>query len=83
MGTEQTTTIQIGEQMTRKDFELIARTLLSVRPLLPRGKAYPQWRETVQVFSSELASTNPQFDKSRFETACGLDDTPPPPKPRR
>lgn len=51
--------------MTRKDFELIARTI----KLLPDG---PARRETARLFADALTNTNPRFNRLRFLHACGL-----------
>lgn len=65
--------------MTRKDFQLIADTILeqkrdieaqatSVHP----GAELKQLRETANNFAKSLSRTNPRFDSERFVTACGF-----------
>jgi hypothetical protein len=54
--------------MTRKDFELIARTISAFcdgRPDVPRD-------ELAMAFGHELAETNPRFNLERFLRSCGL-----------
>lgn len=56
--------------MTKKDFELIARTIRS----FDKG-----WHSLVhQEFSAAMADalrhTNPNFDRERFLKACGFDE---------
>lgn len=59
--------------MSRKDFELIARTLREVRP---DEKGLPArlelWRETVEAFAKALPAVNARFNADRFKRACGL-----------
>lgn len=52
--------------MTKKDFELIARTInmCLVQKASPKGVAY--------AFSEALAKENPKFDTNRFLIACGF-----------
>ena len=66
--------------MTRKDFVLIAATLLSERPDIEgydslndweRG-ASDEWHTVCLAFAKALATTNPQFDRARFLIACGM-----------
>lgn len=58
--------------MTRKDFVLIAGSLLKAKPLGYGRDAYDQWAATVETLANTLASTNPLFDRARFLTAAGL-----------
>lgn len=52
--------------MTRKDYELIARTL----------KAYGNGGESVEdiakLLAHNLSLENPRFDRERFLEACGV-----------
>lgn len=57
-------------QMTRKDFELIART---IRELPLDHIASEQRRLIAYSFAGHLAATNDQFDKDRFIAACERD----------
>lgn len=58
--------------MSKKDFELIARVLDGQRA---RSNTSELWRldETARAFASELASTNPRFDRAHFLRACGVE----------
>lgn len=58
--------------MTRKDYELIARVL---RDKHERWDATGQMavRAIAEAFATELATTNPRFDRARFLKACGVD----------
>lgn len=72
--------------MTRKDFELIAWALLDARAaaLLDAQAAVTSsdaemTRERLsaidtvaELIASELAKTNPRFDRERFLAACGV-----------
>lgn len=58
--------------MTKKDFELIAR---SVRHAREYAAAHPEQNADVgltiaHTLAHELASTNPRFDRGRFLAAC-------------
>jgi hypothetical protein len=57
--------------MTRKDYELIARSIRVDRELLgDMGKA---GADTIAVgLSYQLAAMNPRFDRARFLEACGV-----------
>lgn len=59
--------------MTRKDFELIAKTMRDVLPPKKGSESldfYRTHRLIVNEFAHVLASTNPRFDRERFEHAC-------------
>lgn len=62
--------------MTRKHFELIARTLRNLRPV-PGFDGYTavlrQWEKAVFTFTDMCAASNPRFNRSRFLEACGVD----------
>lgn len=51
--------------MTRRDFELIARVLDQTRNIEETSR-----RLYVEAFANALASTNPRFDRTRFERAA-------------
>ena len=57
--------------MTRKDFELIARSIYVDRDFLKTDEE----KKTADIISLGLAdqfiAINPRFDKSRFLEACG------------
>lgn len=64
---------------TRRDFEFIASTLLSVRDntlgqtRVEADAARVQWERTVARFASELGETNNGFKRERFLRACGVE----------
>lgn len=51
--------------MTRKDFELIARTVRNLHGISEDTRRNIAWQ-----FANDLSETNPQFDKARFVAAC-------------
>lgn len=57
--------------MTRKDYELIARSIY-----VDRGVVEPEQRKVVDYVAKGLAEQfskmNPRFDSQRFLDACGL-----------
>ena len=53
--------------MTRKDFQLIA-DVLKASGTSPMNRCVVQ--ELAVTFASELAKTNPRFNKQRFIEAC-------------
>ena len=53
--------------MTRRDFELIAQAIQTFRPTSPLTR-----KALAAHFASFLATTNPRFDRAKFEKACGL-----------
>lgn len=59
--------------MTKRDFELIARTFHAQRirfMMMPEKQAAID--ELAEVFAHELENTNPRFDRERFLKACGV-----------
>jgi hypothetical protein len=60
--------------MTKRDFELIARTLRELAPDRAQGRAInrAQWTDTVHAMASALSESHPRFDRARFLSACGL-----------
>lgn len=55
--------------MTRKDFELIARTIKRLAGERNGGQS----KETVaEAFADALTGTNAGFDRARFLKACGV-----------
>lgn len=58
--------------MTRKDFELIARTILDL-PTMTQGEISPILRiSAARQFAHALRRTNARFDEERFLKTCGL-----------
>jgi hypothetical protein len=55
--------------MTRKDFELIARSVRETRAR-STGAEQAVLDRLVFALASELKSTNPRFDAYRFSCAC-------------
>ena len=59
--------------MTRKDFDLIAETLLNSKPAVKSGlDMLEQWQWTVEMFANRLTTTNTNFNRDKFKKACGL-----------
>lgn len=59
--------------MTRKDYNLLAEALASVRPgttTLEAAESITQWNECVIAVSRALNSDNGRFDRERFIEAC-------------
>jgi len=57
-----------GKQMTRKDFQLIADVLKNADEVADQQSI----EAMAEMFADELATTNPNFDRARFLTACGV-----------
>jgi hypothetical protein len=60
--------------MTKKDFELIAATIIAVRPRAAFEGSEQQslTLDTLsELFADKLAATNERFDRARFLKACG------------
>jgi hypothetical protein len=61
--------------MTRKDFQLIADVMAQFTTALPngeKGKVMVSPALIAGELASALATTNPNFDRARFLTACGV-----------
>lgn len=65
--------------MTKKDYELIAKTLNHAREY--EGNAPDDKKIIITLLdvladdlSEELAEDNPRFDRNRFLKACGVDE---------
>ena len=61
--------------MTRKDYELIARTLREVRNELltePPQSGAAVVAVVARALGADLLNTNPRFDLSRFLRTCGI-----------
>lgn len=62
--------------MTRKDFELIARTIAALHDEMSALEYEPVGTGTVRLaalkLAEALATTNPRFDRARFLSACGV-----------
>jgi len=58
---------KVKHTMTRKDFQLIA-DVLKASSTSPMNRCVVQ--ELAVTFASELAKTNPRFNKQRFIEAC-------------
>lgn len=60
--------------MTKKDYELIAKTLNG--SLLMYGHAtdsyFEQFQVTVRHMAKALEQSNPRFNKTKFYDACGI-----------
>ena len=58
--------------LQHRHFAFIAHVLKQCDPKGNEGPAVrDQWLATVSAFEFALRSTNPNFDSSRFLTACG------------
>ena len=60
---------KVKNPMTRKDFQLIAN-VLSSHNTSPANRMVV--KELAVSFASELAKTNPRFNKQRFVEACNV-----------
>jgi len=57
--------------MSKKDYELIARTLAVRKPEASTFNVeWKVWTGIVGAIASALASTSERFDRERFERAC-------------
>jgi hypothetical protein len=62
--------------MPKKTLEVIAATLLSVKPApgyFGSEVRIDQWTDTVRNFADNCALTNPNFKRERFYRACGME----------
>jgi hypothetical protein len=59
-----------GQEMTRKDYELIANVIKQF-PRLDYGVA-SVLEELAEDLSVALSNENPRFDRARFIKACGV-----------
>lgn len=58
--------------MTKKDFELIAATIKDgIGINRANSAALATQQRIAERFATELAATNPRFDRERFLKACG------------
>jgi hypothetical protein len=65
-----------GHSMSKKDYELIARVLRFQRNhIVTSDEAIDQVDQLAAMFATELASTNPRFDRERFIAACMGEDS--------
>lgn len=58
--------------MTRKDFRLIADTLLHLPSFNSTLRAHRT--STAKAFADALATTNPRFKRGVFLKACGVEE---------
>lgn len=66
--------------MTRKDYELIARAIATLRSIYPDGapvndhdKGFEHGtKQAAQYIATALATDNNRFDRERFLKACGV-----------
>lgn len=60
--------------MNRKDFEMVARTLKARCPSHPMIGEKERWLQDVRHFADALEkhTGNANFDRARFEKACGV-----------
>lgn len=61
------------EQMTRKDFECVARAMKASRGVAHGEDAWSQWNATFHALVDELEKTNANFNYDMFAKACGKD----------
>lgn len=57
-----------AQQMTRKDFQLIADVLRNADEIIDADAM----EALASMFTARLTETNPAFDRARFLTACGV-----------
>lgn len=60
--------------MQRRHYELIARIVREELETVNSQLAKAAIKNIALSFADELASDNPNFDRSRFFEACGLDN---------
>ena len=66
--------------MTRKDYELLAKSLATLRIVYPDGTPVNDYdkgfehgtKQAAQYIASALAGDNNRFDRERFLKACGV-----------
>jgi hypothetical protein len=64
--------------MTRKHYQAMAESLRFAHPskhmdASTYGRAVEQWMRDVQSVADVFAADNSRFDRSRFLSACGLE----------
>jgi len=58
--------------MTKKDYELIATALVMTHTSAFNGTE--GYKLTCEYMADELERDNPRFDRTKFLTACGIED---------
>jgi hypothetical protein len=59
--------------MTRKDYQLLAESILTARKVQSDiGEMYISVAHLVNTLATDLEIDNPRFDRARFLTACGV-----------
>lgn len=59
--------------MTKKDFELIARSISEFNRFPGFDLDGAEKIMLAKIFANNLATTNPLFDRQRFLKACGIE----------
>lgn len=59
-----------AHNMTRKDYELIARIIVAMPTFAASLRA--QRDSTARAFADALATDNARFDRDKFLAACGV-----------
>lgn len=62
--------------MSKKDYKKFAEFWRENRESIPDSKdqeSYQIWRSMLKDFADILQADNPNFDRDRFYTACGVD----------
>lgn len=60
--------------MTRKDFEGMAKAIRSSRPENPLSGGHTIADRIAEEIATVCAKSNPQFDRTRFLRACGVEE---------
>jgi hypothetical protein len=59
--------------MTRKDYQLIANSILTARKVQSDiGEMYVSIAHLANTLATDLEIDNPRFDRARFLAACGV-----------
>lgn len=58
-------------KMQRRHFEVVAKAFSDSRPPDVEVAELRGWYAAVRAVGYRLSLTNPQFDRERFEAACG------------
>lgn len=81
--TDEVSNLQIGETMTRKDYEMIAKVISQTKEFYEKDIPYNYMVSQVQLsgsissrlvdhLSNLLKEDNSRFDSERFREACGF-----------
>jgi hypothetical protein len=60
--------------MSKQDFVLLSRFMLSSKDILNSDASRVSWRMMCRDLATRLGATNAKFDRRRFLAACGMEE---------